>query len=147
MDMHATHTYLFRPATMDFSFQEFYMQPCTYTSVFTDDHGLCVCVCVKYYLTMEIAPWSNHGLPPTQVHDWNFCLHAYISDLLQIGGSLTIVDVHGWCVSTVTYWFSDVCPWLKVLTNARTHTHTHVCTQKPSSLPRRTHKHSCLVCF
>ena len=29
-------------------------------------------------------------------------LHACLCDLLPNGGSLTTVDVHGWCVSTAT---------------------------------------------
>ena len=39
---------------------------------------------------------------------------------LHFGGSLIIVDVQGWCVSMVHSDISDVCPWLKVLTNAHT---------------------------
>ena len=56
-------------------------------------------------------------------------MHA-LCDLLPNGGSLTIVDVHGWCVSngyTIFYW---KCPCLKVLINACTHTHTHTHKKK-----------------
>ena len=84
-------------------------------SVFTDEHRLFVCVkfnyqSMDYPLPVLPLPKSNIGL---------FFLHACLCDLLRNGGCLTIVDVHGWCVSTVVRDFSDGCPWLKVLT------HTH----------------------
>ena len=82
------------------------------------------CVCV-WNLT-------NHGLPlplPKSIIGHLF-LYACLCDLLPNGGSLIIVDVHGWCVSTVIRQFYWNWPWLKVLINvcARAHTHTHTYT-------------------
>ena len=125
-----THTYLYRPSTVDFFLQEFYTQPWTYTSEFsriTMDF-LCVCVCVRVcvsinYLTMDYPP------TPTQVHVWNFFWHACLCDLLPIEGqgSLTIVDVHGWCVSTVSFWFVLCLSTIEGIYKL-THTHTHIRT-------------------
>ena len=65
---------------------------------------VCVCVCVhEHYLTMDyLLPLRTH----MQVHGWNIfshtCLHVCdLHHLLLIGGSLTIVDIHGWCASMV----------------------------------------------
>ena len=85
-----THTHWYRPSTVDIHFR-----------VFADHHGLCVCVCVcvsSNYLTMDYPPTPIYISP---------CLELFLTSMpirfaIPIGGSLTIVDVHGWCVSTVT---------------------------------------------
>ena len=60
-----THTYWYRPSTVDFFLQEFYTQPWTYTSEFSRITMDCVCVCVSSnYLTMDYPP------TPTYVHVW-----------------------------------------------------------------------------
>ena len=73
----------------------------------------------------------DYPLPLPTVHHWTclfICIYVY-AILLPNGGSLTMVDVHGWCVYPRLYCnFSDFGPWLKVLTNAHTHTHTHTHT-------------------
>ena len=88
--------------------------------VFTDDHGLFVCVC-EYYLTMDypirypyISPWLEL-----------FFSHACLCDLLPIGGSLTIVDVHSLFVSSglIVIFLMCVKGWRCL--QMRTHTHTH----------------------
>ena len=83
-------------------------------------HGLtwtfCVCVWTFNYLTMDYL------LPLPKSIIGHFFLYACLCDLLPNGGSLTIVDVHSWCVSTVIQQFYWNCPWLKVLTNAHSHT-------------------------
>ena len=92
-----------------------YIQPWTYTSVFTDRHGLCVCVSTNY-LTMD------YPLPLWKSMIGTFFLHhAYeifyrLAVLWQSWTSM--VGVCPWLHSA----FSDLCPWLKVLTNAHTHT-------------------------
>ena len=101
------------------------MQPWTYTSEFSQMNVdfLCRSMCVKFnYLTMDFP------LPLPKSIIGHVFLYACLCDLLSNGGSLTIVDVHGWCVSTVIQQFFWLCPWMKVLTNAFTHTHTHTHT-------------------
>ena len=100
-------------------------------TVFTDDHGLlcvCVCVCVStHYLT------KDYSLPLRKSIIGHIFLHACLCDLLPNGGSLTIVDVQRWCVSTVTQWFF----WCVSMVEGAykcTHTHTHTHTQ---------YKHTC----
>ena len=79
-----------------------------------------LCTCVKfYYQTMnELPPTPNKSIIG------HVFLYACLCDLLPNGGSLTIMDVYGWCVSTVIQQFFLFCPWLKVLTNTNAHTHS-----------------------
>ena len=60
----------------------------------------------------------------------SFYMHACLCDLLPNGGSLTTVDVHGWCVSTRLYGnFTEIVHgWRCLQTRAHTHTHTHTHT-------------------
>ena len=77
---------------------------------------LCVCVCVCVWVL------SNHALSLyPYVSPWLelFFSHPCLCDLLPIEGSLTIVDVHGWCVSTVSLWYFCVHRWRCL----QTHTH------------------------
>ena len=60
--------------------------------------------------------------------------HAGLCNLLPIGGSLTIVDVHGWCVSTVSLWVFWCVSNVEGNLQMHTHippppTHTHICVQ------------------
>ena len=58
-----------------------------------------LCMCVKFnymYLSMD------YPLPLPKSIIGHFFLYACLCDLLPNGGSLTIVDAHGWCVSTIT---------------------------------------------
>ena len=49
------------------------MQPWTYTSVFTDEHGHFVFMCVKFnYLTMDYTPYTLRVSPSLDF----FFLHA-----------------------------------------------------------------------
>ena len=100
--------------------REFCMQPWTNTSEFSWMNMAFLCMCVKFnYPTMD------YPLPlfKSIIGHFFFYMHAYAICYWMAGRgwSLTIVDVHGWCVSTVLCNFSDGCPWLKVLKNAHTH--------------------------
>ena len=98
-----------------------YTQPWTYTPDFySSPWTLCLC--------LWILTKSNHGLPltPTYVHGCIVYLHACLCDLLPIEGSLTTVDVHGWCVSMVHCEISYVCP-LFTLRKKGSNLHLYYC--------------------
>ena len=126
---------------------------CNRGNILQSFHGwtwtFCVWVWNVTILTMD------YPIPlPKSIIGHHVFLYACLCDLLPNGGSLTIVDVHGWYVSTVIQHFFWFCPWLKVLTNAHTsvctasmclhrynhththtHTHTHAHTQRPAHIP------------
>ena len=97
------------------------MQPWTYTSVFTDDHGLlCVCVCVREYI-------SNHGLPlplrKSMVGTLFTCMPMRFANDWRLSdnrGRPWLVCVHGY-----TEIFRMCVHGCRCLQNAHTHTHTN----------------------
>ena len=93
-------------------------------------------------MCVEINYLTMHGLPrtPTSIIGQAFYIHACLCDLLPNGGSLTIVDVHGW-----SWWTVGVCPRLYTAiflilsmvegaykcTYTYTHAHTHAARVRP----------------
>ena len=55
-----------------------------------------------------------------------FFSHGCLCDLLPIESSLTIVDVHDWCVSTVWLWFFLCVSTVEGIYNPPPHTHTPI---------------------
>ena len=100
-----TRDILFGPSTVNFRFQELFLHATVdihfsnaFSSIGNSEHGsvFVYCMCVKfYYLT------TDYPLPLPTSTIGHFFLYACLCDLLPNGRSLTIVDVHGWCVSTV----------------------------------------------
>ena len=106
----------------------------TYTHTHTHTHThiqrcrsifrcVCVCVCVSSnYLTHGLSPYPY--ISP--------CLETFFTCMRMrfapIEGSLTIVDVHDWCVSTVSLWFFLCVSTVEGIYNPPPPTHTHTYT-------------------
>ena len=131
-----THTHiLFWTFIREFAISGIYMQPWTCTE-FSRMNMDFLCMCVKFnHLIMD------YPLPLP------ICMPR--CELQPNGGSLAIVDVHDWCVSTVLRDFSDgvsmvECAYKRTLM----HTHSiHIHSHKQSIMYKHTCKQTKCVCM
>ena len=130
-----THTYFFGLSSVNLRFQEFYMQPWTCTE-FSRMNMDFLCMCVKFnHLIMD------YPLPLP------ICMPR--CELQPNGGSLAIVDVHDWCVSTVLRDFSDGVSMVEcAYKRTFMHTHSiHIHSHKQSIMYKHTCKQTKCVCM
>ena len=96
----------------------------------------CVCVSTIYPWTIPVPLRTCKSMVGTFFF---FTRMPMQCNLLPIGGSLTIVDIHGWCMSTVSLWFFWCVSTAEgIYKRARAHTHTHTHTHKQ----QHTHTHA-----
>ena len=83
---------------------------------------------VYFHFLLSVCVWNcqtmDYPLPLPKSIIGHVFSYACLCDLLPNGGSLTIVDVHGWCVFMVIWQFFDfVHGWRCFQMRADTHTH------------------------